>query len=125
MDLKQLEFFTVACERGSLSSAAACMYTSQPNVSRNIRALEHELGRTLLTRNGKGVQPTVFGKTVLEYAKMILKTTATISSLAVPDEQNSLRLSTYPSNMIARLLTEFYENWGSSYHIEHHEGAVE
>lgn len=27
MDIKQLEFFVIACERGSLSRAAACMYT--------------------------------------------------------------------------------------------------
>ena len=125
MDIKQLEFFVIACERGSLSQAAACMYTSQPNVSKTIRSLEHELGRPLLERSGKGVSPTVYGETVLEYAKMILKATATISSLAVPDMKNSIRISTYPSNMIARLLTDFYKEWGHMYSIEHHEGTVE
>ena len=92
MEIKQLESFVTACERGSLSQAAACMYTTQPNVSKTIRTLEHELGRPLLVRSGKGVQPTVYGKNVLEYAKLILRATATISSLAVPDEQNGLRL---------------------------------
>lgn len=125
MDLKQLEFFAVACERGSFSGAAACMYTSQPNVSRNIRDLERELGRELLIRNGKGVQPTAYGKTVLEYARIILKTTAAISSLAMPDEHDCLRLSTYPSNMIARLLADFHHEMGSDYHVEHYEGTVE
>ena len=110
-----------ACERGSLSQAAACMYTTQPNVSKTIRTLEHELGRPLLVRSGKGVQPTVYGKNVLEYAKLILRATATISSLAVPDEQNGLRLSAYPSNMVSRLLVDFYKTWGSGIHIEHHE----
>lgn len=56
---------------------------------------------------------------------MILKTAATISSLAIPDEQNHLSLSTYPSNMVARLLVDFYQTWGSDIHIEHHEGTVE
>lgn len=88
MEMKQLESFVTACERGSISQAAACMYTTQPNVSKTIRTLEHELGRPLLVRSGKGVQPTVYGKTVLEYAKLILRATATISSLAVPDEQD-------------------------------------
>lgn len=125
MDIKQLEFFVIACERGSLSQAAACMYTSQPNVSKTIRSLEHELGRPLLERSGKGVSPTVYGETVLEYAKMILKATATISSLAVPDMKNSIRISTYPSNMMARLLTDFYKEWGHMYSIEHHEGTAE
>lgn len=125
MDIKQLEYFTTACEKGSLSQAAECMYTSQPNVSKNIRMLERELGRPLLVRSGKGVQPTVYGKAVLEYSKLILKATATISSLAVPDEQNSLRLSTYPSNMIARLLIDSYRKWGQMLHMEYREGTVE
>lgn len=125
MDIKQLEFFVVACERGSLSQAASCMYTSQPNVSKTIRSLEHELGRPLLKRSGKGVSPTVYGETVLEYARMILKATATISSLAVPEGKDSIRISTYPSNMIARLLVDFYKEWGESHSIEHHEGTVE
>ena len=125
MEMKQLESFVTACERGSISQAAACMYTTQPNVSKTIRTLEHELGRPLLVRSGKGVQPTVYGKTVLEYAKLILRATATISSLAVPDEQDGLRLSTYPSNMVSRLLVDFYKTWGPRIHIEHHEGTVE
>ena len=125
MDIKQLEFFVVACERGSLSQAAACMYTSQPNVRKTIRSLEHELWRPLLQRTGKGVSPTAYGENVLEYAKMILKATATISSLAVPDSKNSIRISAYPSNMIARLLVDFYKELGDLYSIEHHEGTVE
>ena len=125
MDIKQLEIFVTACERGSFSQAAACMYMTQPNISKTIRTLEHELGRPLLVRNAKGVQPTSYGKTVLEYARIILKTVATISSLAIPDEQDSLSLSTYPSNMAARLLVDFYQTWGSAIHIEHHEGTVE
>lgn len=125
MDIKQLEIFVTACERGSFSQAAACMYMTQPNISKTIRTLEHELGRPLLVRNAKGVQPTSYGKTVLEYARIILKTAATISSLAIPDEQDRLSLSTYPSNMAARLLVDFYQTWGSAIHIEHHEGTVE
>lgn len=125
MDLRQLEFFVVACEKGSFSHAAECMYTSQPNVSKTIKTLEHELGRPLLERSGKGVKPTKYGEMVLEYAKMILKATNTISSLVVPDIKNSVRLSTYPSNMIARLLVDFYKQFGNKYSIEHHEGTVE
>lgn len=37
MEMKQLESFVTACERGSISQAAACMYTTQPNVSKTIR----------------------------------------------------------------------------------------
>lgn len=125
MDIKQLEFFVVACEHGSLSRAAECLYTSQPNVSKTIKLLEQELGSPLLARSGKGVSPTAYGETVLEYAKIILKTTATISSLAVPKDKNNIRISSYPSNMIARLLVDFYGEWGEQYSIVHHEGTAE
>ena len=112
MDIKQLEFFSVACEKGSLSQAAACLYTSQPHISKTIRSLENELGSPLLLRSGKGVRPTAYGKAVLEYANLILKTAATITTLALPDLHNSLRISTYPSNMISRLLVDFYKDVG-------------
>lgn len=125
MDMKHLEYFVVACERKSLSKAAECLYTSQPNVSKIIRELEKELGRELLYRTGKGVYPTPYGQSVLEHARLILKTAATIGALATPGEKKRVRLSTYPSNMIARLLVEFYKVWGNEYCIEHHEGAVE
>lgn len=36
MDMKQLEIFVTACERGSFSQAAACMYMTQPNISKSI-----------------------------------------------------------------------------------------
>ena len=44
MELKQLEYFMVACEKGSFNQAAECLYTSQPNVSKVIGMLEQELG---------------------------------------------------------------------------------
>lgn len=37
MELKQLEYFMVACEKGSFNQAAECLYTSQPNVSNGDR----------------------------------------------------------------------------------------
>ena len=48
MELKQLEYFTIVCEKGSFSQAAECLYTSQPNVSKVISSLEKELGRKLV-----------------------------------------------------------------------------
>ena len=125
MDLRQLEIFTTACEKGSLSSAAACLNTSQPNVSKNIRALEEELGRPLLVRSGKGVRPTAYGRAVMEYAVIMRKAAEKIASLAVPEGENSLRLSAYPSRMIPQLLVDFYQAWGEDAHIEYHQGSVE
>ena len=63
MDLRQLEIFVTAYEKGSLSRAAECLNTSQPNVSKNIRALEEELGRPLLVRSGWPLWPCPRGRT--------------------------------------------------------------
>lgn len=125
MDLIQLDYFVTACEKGSLSRVAACRYTSQPNVSKKIRELEKELGHSLLQRNRKGVLPTEYGKSVLDYARMILKTADAISALEVPEQDHSLRISTYPSNMISQVLLDYYETCREKCAISHRVGTAE
>ena len=61
------------------------------------------MGRPLLVRSGKGVRPTAYGRAVMEYAVIMRKAAEKIASLAVPEGENSLRLSAYPSRMIPRL----------------------
>ena len=68
MELKQLEYFMVVCEKGSFNQAAECLYTSQPNVSKIIGALEKELGRKLFERTSRGINITTYGESVREYA---------------------------------------------------------
>ena len=80
MELKQLEYFTIVCEKGSFSQAAECLYTSQPNVSKVISSLEKELGRKLVERSSRGLRITPYGETVRDYAKVILKHASLISS---------------------------------------------
>ena len=63
MELKQLEYFMVTCEKGSFNKAAECLYTTQPNVSKVISSLEKELGRELFERTGKGIRITPYGET--------------------------------------------------------------
>ena len=72
MDLRQLEIFVTAYEKGSLSRAAECLNTSQPNVSKNIRALEEELGRRLLIRTTKSLEVTPKGREVYDCAVKML-----------------------------------------------------
>lgn len=125
MELKQLEFFAVVCEKGSFNSAAVCLHTSQPNVSKVVRALEDELGQKLFERGSRGLKITPYGKTVLEYAHNILKSVSLINITALRNHGRKFSLSTYPSNMIARLLVDFYRRWDGVYIVEHREGTVE
>lgn len=124
MELKQLEYFAIVCEKGSFNQAASCLYTSQPNVSRVIHSLEAELGRKLFLRSNRGLEITPYGETVREYASIILKHSSLIRSMASHSHGKKFTLSTYPSNMISRLLADFYNHWGQDYVVEHQEGSV-
>ena len=101
MELKQLEYFMVACEKGSFNQAAECLYTSQPNVSKVIGMLEQELGRALFERTSRGLRVTPYGETVREYAHNILNHVSLINSLAEDTQERKFTVSTYPSNMTA------------------------
>lgn len=74
MNLQQLRYFNEVARRGlKISDAADALYTSQPNVSKQIRQLEQELGIEIFVRNGKRIAAiTEPGKAILEIAQRIL-----------------------------------------------------
>lgn len=54
MNLQQLRYVHEVAKRGlNVSDAAAAMHTSQPGVSKQIRALEEELGSHIFVRQGR------------------------------------------------------------------------
>lgn len=71
MDLKQIRYFIMACEMRSLSRAAEVLGLSQPSLSRQIQLLEAELRHHLLTRTGRGVEPTPAGLRFLAHARAL------------------------------------------------------
>jgi DNA-binding transcriptional LysR family regulator len=72
MDLRRLEIFVKVAELGSFSRAAETLFLTQPTVSEHVRALEDELGLTLLDRLGRGAVPTRAGQLLLGYARRML-----------------------------------------------------
>jgi LysR family transcriptional regulator, cys regulon transcriptional activator len=74
MKLQQLRYLTEVVRRGlNVSEAAAALHTSQPGISKQIRALEDELGIQVFVRHGKRlVSLTEPGKTVAGIAERIL-----------------------------------------------------
>ncbi|MCD8035970.1 MAG: LysR family transcriptional regulator [Clostridiales bacterium] len=124
MELKQLEFFIAASECGSLSKAAEKLYTSQPNVSKVIRMLEEELGTQLFERTSRGLRLTPYGKSIYDYALNIVKNANLIKSTDGRKNRDTLYISTYQSNVIAKLLTGVYNNH-ENMSIEHRQGTIE
>ncbi len=125
MDIRQLEYFAACCEQGSFNKAAACLYTTQPNVSKVISSLERELGRELFERGSKGIRLTPFGETIREYAGNILQNAGLIRSMTPANPGKKLSVATYSSNFMAGLLLEFYQKTQGKYVIEHLQGTVE
>ena len=74
MKLQQLRYLTEVVRRGlNVSEAADALHTSQPGVSKQIRALEDELGVQVFARHGKRlVAITEPGKAVVAIAERIL-----------------------------------------------------
>jgi len=74
MKLQQLRCLVEVARRGlNVSEAAEALHTSQPGVSRQIRALEDELGVEIFVRHGKRLTAvTEPGKAAIEIAERIL-----------------------------------------------------
>ena len=72
MDTRQLAAFCAVVERKSFSQAAERLGVSQPAVSLQIRSLEQRLGRQLLDRSGRRVEPTEAGLRLYRGAQRLL-----------------------------------------------------
>ena len=66
MKLHDLHVLMTVAEAGSMNKAAALLNTTQPAVSRSIADLERALGVRLLDRHQNGVEPTAYGRALLD-----------------------------------------------------------
>jgi DNA-binding transcriptional LysR family regulator len=73
MDTRQLAAFCAVVERRSFSQAAERLGVTQPAVSLQIRSLEQRLGRRLLDRSGRRVEPTEAGLRLYASAQRLLQ----------------------------------------------------
>jgi len=74
MDLLQLEHFLAVVEEGTFTRAAERVSRTQPAVSQSIKKLEEEIGGQLLARDLHDVSLTEAGKTLLAYARKMVRT---------------------------------------------------
>ena len=72
MDTRQLAAFCAVVERKSFSQAAERLGVTQPAVSLQVRSLEKRLGRQLLDRSGRRVEPTEAGVALYRGAQRLL-----------------------------------------------------
>jgi DNA-binding transcriptional LysR family regulator len=72
MELRHLRYFVAVAEALSFTKAAESLRTAQPSLTRQIRALEEELGVRLLHRTKQQVSLTDEGRSFLVDAKRLL-----------------------------------------------------
>jgi LysR family nitrogen assimilation transcriptional regulator len=72
VDLKSLRAFCSVAEHGSFSRAAAALGVAQSMLSRQVSALEVDLGARLFYRSGRGATPTELGEAIHRRAKSLL-----------------------------------------------------
>jgi DNA-binding transcriptional LysR family regulator len=116
MDTRQLAAFCAVVERKSFSQAAERLGVTQPAVSLQIRSLEQRLGRQLLDRSGRRVEPTEAGLRLYASAQRLLQLEEQLLEELEADDEGSiggaleLGASTGPGgSVVPVLLCEFQE----------------
>ncbi|MCF2532877.1 LysR family transcriptional regulator [Yinghuangia soli] len=114
MTLQQLRYLVALAEHGSITAAAAALFTAQTAVGRGIQALERELKVTLLDRSQGRITLTAEGKRVVALARRTLQEVAAIGArphpTAAPAPRRTVRVGTTASvaiHMISTLTPRF------------------
>ena len=144
MTLRQLECFLAIVTEGSFTRAASRLGIAQPSLSQQIRALETELGGTLLERLPRGAVLTPAGRALLPEARGAVEAAeraargartalglesgeieiATVRSIAVGILPNALRLwnARHPEVMVR--LHEHSNRWNLEESVRRGNGDV-
>jgi DNA-binding transcriptional LysR family regulator len=116
MDTRQLAAFCAVVERRSFSQAAERLGVTQPAVSLQIRSLEQRLGRQLLDRSGRRVEPTEAGLRLYASAQRVLQAEEQLLEELESDDEGAvtgtleLGASTGPGGSVMPvILCEFQE----------------
>lgn len=98
MEIRQLQMFQAAAEEGSLTAAANRMRLTQPALSRQIKALEEELGVELFQRGAHSVKLTAAGEVLRgESAKLLRFCEAMVEKVRIEGSGVALRIAYAPS----------------------------
>jgi DNA-binding transcriptional LysR family regulator len=82
LDLRRLRYFVTVAERLSFVRGAAALHMTQPALSRQVSALERDLGTQLFDRDRRGTSLTPAGRQLLEDAIPLLASSAALERRA-------------------------------------------
>jgi len=113
MNLRHLRAFATIADAGGVARAAARLNLSQPALSRQIHALESELGVPLFDRIGRRVQLTSEGEDLLRRSRRLLAEADALGERArslKAGDTGILRVGATPhviENLLADFLTQY------------------
>lgn len=93
MNLQHLKYIVEVEHTGSITKAAENLFMGQPNLSKDIKEMENEIGFKIFKRSAKGVVPTDKGLEFLQYAKSILVQINKIETLYKDKQKNAVNFS--------------------------------
>jgi len=116
MELSRLLLFKAVADAGSVSAAASRVHMSQPALSLQIQALEHELGLKLFSRHNRGLILTEEGEALktrtIHLEEWISETQSVLSGLK--SAEGKIRIGTYTtasSYLLAPKLSSFFKSF--------------
>ncbi len=114
MDLKLMRYFLAVAEERNFTRAARRLHMAQPPLTRQIRALEEDIGTPLFTRTGKGVELTGAGQALLDEVPNLLALAQRAkekAALAGEGQSGRLDIGIFGSgvlDVIPRILARFH-----------------
>jgi DNA-binding transcriptional LysR family regulator len=115
MDLRQMRYFLLLAQERNFSRAAERLHMAQPPLTRQIKAVEDELGTTLFVRTSRGVDLTAAGEALLQEVPNVLSLAQRAEERARLTGQGRygrLDVGIFGSailNVIPRMLARFHE----------------
>src|SRR5262249_9381260 len=109
MNLRHLRTFVAIADGGGMTSAAGRLNMTQPTASRQIDALESELGVSLFDRVGRRLQLTSEGEDLLQRSRRLLADAESLGERAralKKGEAGTLRVGATPQ-AIESILADF------------------
>lgn len=99
VSLDQIRYFVAVAEAGTTRAAAKALHVSQPPLSRQIRALEEEVGAPLFQRASTGMRLLPAGRRFYERATHILSQVELLRSEAIEPVTVQRRETSSESNV--------------------------
>lgn len=105
-DWNQARAFLATAEEGSLSAAARALGQTQPTLSRQVAALERDLGVTLFERVGRSLSLTQAGHGLLDHCRAMGEAAGQVSLVAAGQAQ-----------AVEGHVSITATNWTATYHL--------